>query len=70
MNRDYVDSSMITSFGYDVDTSTLEIEFKSNGTVWQYFDVPESIYYEMKSGSCGKFFHSNIKGQYAESQVG
>lgn len=70
MERDYVESSMITSFGYDATISTLEIEFK-NGAVWQYFDVPESVYYEMKSAdSCGKFFHENIKGQYSESQVG
>jgi hypothetical protein len=71
MERDYVQSSMINSFGYDSTISTLEVEFKSSGAVWQYFDVPESVYYEMKSASsCGKFFHSSIKGQYAESQVG
>lgn len=70
MDREYVESSMITSFGFDSSISTLEIEFKS-GAVWQYFDVPESVYYEMKSASsCGKFFHSSIKGQYTESQVG
>ncbi|MEO9257461.1 MAG: KTSC domain-containing protein [Crocinitomicaceae bacterium] len=70
MDREYVESSMITSFGFDPSISTLEIEFKS-GAVWQYFDVPEIVYYEMKSApSCGKFFHSSIKRQYAESQVG
>ncbi|MGJ7033790.1 KTSC domain-containing protein [Niabella hirudinis] len=70
MIREYVESSMITSFGFDPSISTLEIEFKS-GVVWQYFDVPDSVYYEMKSAaSFGKFFHANIKGQYAESQVG
>lgn len=70
MNREYVESSMITSFGFDSSISTLEVEFKS-GAVWQYYDVPESVYYEMKSSSsCGKFFHANIKGQYSESQVG
>ncbi len=68
MEREYVDSSMIRSFGFE--NSTLEIEFKS-GAVWQYFDVPESVYYEMKAAnSCGKFFLANIKGQYSESQVG
>lgn len=71
MQRDYVESSMITSFGYDLTNSILEIEFKSNGSIWQYFDVPESVYYEMKNAdSCGKFFHANIKGEYTESQVG
>lgn len=70
MEREYVESSMIKSFGFDNSSSTLEVEF-SSGVIWQYFDVAESTYYEMKSaGSCGKFFHANIKGQYAESQVG
>jgi len=70
MNRENVQSSMITSLGYDANTSTLEVEFKS-GAVWQYYDVPESIYYDMmNSGSLGKFFHANIKGSYGESQVG
>lgn len=70
MEREYVESSMIRSYGFDSSTSTLEVEFNS-GAVWQYFDLAESTYYEMKSaGSCGKFFHTNIKGQYAESQVG
>ncbi|MGZ0015398.1 KTSC domain-containing protein [Yeosuana sp. AK3] len=70
MQREYVQSSMIRSFGFDSSSSTLEVEFNS-GAVWQYFDVPESTYYEMKAaGSCGKFFNAHIKDQYAESQVG
>ncbi|ELY2010338.1 KTSC domain-containing protein [Flavobacterium psychrophilum] len=71
MDREYVDSSMIASFGHDANSSTLEVEFKKGGSIWQYFDVSESVYYEMKSASsCGKFFLLNIKGQYTESQVG
>jgi hypothetical protein len=70
MEREYVESAMIRSYGFDSSSSTLEIEFNS-GAIWQYFDVSESTFYEMKSaGSCGKFFHANIKGQYADSQVG
>lgn len=68
MERDYVESTMIRSFGFE--TSTLEVEFNS-GAIWQYFDVPESVFYEMKAASsCGKFFLANIRGQYSESQVG
>ncbi|MDK2836975.1 MAG: hypothetical protein PWQ53_310 [Bacteroidota bacterium] len=70
MNRESVQSSMIVSLGYEADTSTLEVEFNS-GAIWQYYDVPESVYYDMiNSGSLGKYFHANIKGQYTESQVG
>jgi len=70
MNRESVQSSMITSLGYEPDTSTLEIEFSSTGAVWQYYEVPENVYHEMLSGSLGQYFHANIKGQYTESPVG
>lgn len=70
MNRQNVDSTLATSVGYDPNTSTLEMEFKSTGAVWQYYDVPESVFNEMMNGSIGKYFHANIKGQYTESQVG
>ena len=69
MDRQYVDSTLATSVGYDPSTSILEIEFKSTGAVWQYYDVPESVFNEMMNGSIGKYFHANIKGQYREAQV-
>lgn len=34
MERNYIESSMITSMGYDFQQAVLEIEFKSNGQVW------------------------------------
>lgn len=43
MDREYVDSSMITSIGYDAMSCTLEVEFKS-GVVWQYHDFPEYMW--------------------------
>lgn len=71
MNREYVESSMIISIGYDAVQAILEVEFKSNGQIWQYYDVPEHIWHEMESAeSVGKYFHANIRGVYAESRVG
>lgn len=70
MNREYVESSMITSIGYDSNTSTLEIEFKSTGTIWQYYDFPENLWYEFKASSLGRFWHANIKDHYRENRVG
>jgi len=70
MERKSIESSMINSIGFDPSSSTLEIEF-SNGAVWQYFDFPESEWYEFEnSESQGKFFNREIKDQYTESQVG
>ena len=58
MEREYVESSNIRSVGYNQNTSTLEIEFNS-GAVWQYYDVLENTYYELKSASSiGKFFNA------------
>ena len=70
MERENVTSSMIASVGYDPDSSTLEIEFKSDGSVWQYYDFLESNYHDFRNGSLGKYFHANIKGKYTESRVG
>lgn len=64
MDRQYVESSMITSIGYDQTSSILEVEFK-NGVVWQYPDFPEYMWYEFQSAeSKGKYFHANIREQF------
>lgn len=56
MDRQYVDSTMITSIGYDPTTSTLEVEFK-RGVVWAYLGFPEYLWYEFQAAdSKGKFF--------------
>lgn len=69
MERKYVESSMISSIGFDFSSSTLEIEFR-DGAVWQYYDFPESMWYEFESSdSQGKYFHREIKDQYAGSRV-
>jgi hypothetical protein len=69
MERENVHSSMIESIGYTAENLTMEIEFK-NEQIWQYYDVPESVYNEMKSsGKFGTFFNENIRGIYAERQI-
>jgi hypothetical protein len=69
MQRESVTSSNVESIGYDEDSSTLEIEFK-NGTTYQYFDVPENVYNELKNAdSVGGYLASRIKGTYRYSRV-
>ena len=61
MERQYVVSSNIASIGYDPDNMILEIEFLS-GSVYQYYDVPQSIYDGlMTADSHGKFLAAYIK---------
>lgn len=70
MERKYIDSTLIISIGYDPQQAILEIEFKSNGQIWQYYDVPEYIWYEMESASSvGKYFRSHIRGVFSENRV-
>lgn len=61
MNRTSVSSSNLNSIGYDEESRILEIEFNT-GSVYQYVDVPESIYEGlMNAESHGKYFDVNIK---------
>lgn len=69
MNMDNVDSSNIAAIGYDEDSQTLQVEFK-NGTLYQYFDVPEMIYEGMaQSPSVGQYLNQQVKGIYRYSRV-
>jgi hypothetical protein len=70
MERYNVASSNIRSIGYDPQTQTLEVEFL-NGTVYQYFGVPQNIYDQMmREQSKGRFLNTYIRNQYAYSRVG
>jgi len=69
MNRTQVSSSHVASVGYDTNTLTLEVEFK-DGLVYQYFDVPETVYQElMRASSVGQFMHANIRNNYRYTKV-
>ena len=69
MNRTPVNSSNIAEIGYDPPTMTLEVAFKQ-GTAYQYFDVPETVYQElMRADSKGKFLNANIKNSYRYTKL-
>jgi hypothetical protein len=65
-----VSSSNINAVGYDSEKSEMTVEFKSGGT-YVYFNVDPSIHAQfVGSPSIGKFFHSNIRGQFESEKVG
>ena len=69
MERVAVSSSNVEALGYDADSQTLEVEFK-NGTVYQYFDVPERVFEELRdAGSVGAYLAAQVKGAYRFSKV-
>jgi hypothetical protein len=69
MEREAVESSAVTSLGYDDATLTLEVE-TTNGNVYQYQGVPPPVAEAMKAaGSIGQFYNQQIKGRYPFSRV-
>ncbi len=64
MERQPVSSSNVVSVGYEVDGSTLEIEFHSGG-IYQYYGVPEYVHQELLgAASIGGYFARHIKNVY------
>lgn len=65
-----VNSSDLSGVGYSVDTHILQVQFRS-GRIYQYFDVPESLYYDLiNASSKGTFFDLYIKkGGYRYSRI-
>ena len=62
-------STVISYFFYDEAAQTLHIRFLS-GTEYEYKNVPESVYQEMKKAiSKGSFLNKYIKGIYEFSKV-
>ncbi|WP_425502711.1 KTSC domain-containing protein [Pinirhizobacter soli] len=69
MRRQAVTSSNISEVGYDENSRTLEVLF-SNGSLYQYFDVPPQIYAELeRAGSIGQYLNANIKGNFRYARV-
>ena len=62
-------SSVIARYEYHVQSAVLRVVFVS-GMVYDYKDVPESVYQAMKkSKSKGIFLNQHIKGVYDFSRV-
>jgi KTSC domain-containing protein len=64
MRRQSVDSSAISSVGYDARRSMLEVEFR-RGAVYDYLEVPPRVWKDLlKAPSKGRFFSQHIRGQF------
>lgn len=67
MNMIPVSSSNISSIGYD--GTNLYVLFNSGG-LYEYFDVPQSIYNELMSASShGSYLANYIKGCYRYQRI-
>lgn len=62
-------STVVLKHIYNAETKTLRIIYTS-GNVYDYLNVPQKIYNEMKNAfSKGVFLNTKIKGKYAFKKV-
>lgn len=73
MRRTLVESSQISSIGYDPTKSLLEIQFKNakgEGPVYEYYNVPAEAHAAlMAAESKGRHFRQAVKGVYGYKKV-
>lgn len=69
MQRAHVDSSSLESVGYDAESHTLEVEFRSGG-VYQYMDVPaDELRRFLTADSLGRYLNKRIKPRYRSKKL-
>ena len=70
MYRRPVESSLIRSIGYDLPSSVLEVELAGGKGVYEYLDVPLSVYSRlMAADSIGAYFNEHIRDVYVCEQI-
>lgn len=63
------ESSQVKAHGYDPQTKTLAVQFKSGGT-YHYHDVPATTYAAMKEAkSVGSFIGKSVKGAHKFTRI-
>ncbi len=64
MRRERVESTSVTSMGYDAGSATLEIEFAGGG-VYRYLGVPPATWDQLRvAESKGRFVNAIVKKNY------
>jgi len=63
------ESSNLAGFSYEKTSHVLTVEFK-NGGRYNYYDVPEAVFEQMKvAPSKGQFLAQNIKEKYRYARI-
>lgn len=69
MDRHPVLSSNVASIGYDPASKTLEVAF-NNGSVYQYYNVPQGVFDQFKAAPSKKqFLAYHIKDSFPYARV-
>ena len=62
-------SAVIRSFGYDEESRTLLVVFRS-GRRYHYLDVPAEVVKELRAAFAkGEFFNAHIRGRYVYREL-
>ena len=68
-HRQRVESSSLTSVGYETGSRTLEVAFRKGG-VYRYFGVPASVHEAlMEAPSKGRFFVAQVRDCFPFARV-
>ncbi len=69
-DRTALESSSLKSVGYLPESKILEAEFVSDGSIYRYYDVPQTTYDGlMAADSHGSYFYSNIRTSFTYKKV-
>jgi hypothetical protein len=64
-----VASEAISSISYDTESGTMSVGF-TDGTLYVYTDVPESVYVDLiTASSIGAYFNKNVRTAYSYTQL-
>jgi len=63
-------SSAVRRIEYDDERGTMSVWFEPDGHRYDYFDVPQDIYWAFNTaGSKGRFFNTRIRDQFEFVEV-
>jgi len=69
INTHAVDSSSLTSLGYDGGRMILQVQFRDR-TVYQYIGVPWETYQDLcRANSKGQYFNHQIRNRFASAKL-
>ncbi len=58
-------SSALHAYGYTAPSRELLLQFKANGPVYSYFEVPPALVGQLEAAeSKGKFISANVRGKF------
>lgn len=71
IDRGSFNSSNLQSMEYDNASKTLRLKFNINNAVYEYYDVPQIVVYELQqAASAGSYFHKFIRDNYRYKRLG